>query len=66
MNDQVGFVLKVVFLSTVISILIKAGAPWLAIPARTWMVLIVVCLPSLVLASVLLWRWQLTRSPKAE
>lgn len=51
-----GFVLKVMVLSTVLSIAIKQGGPLLPVAATTPNALIAVWLPSGVLALILGWR----------
>lgn len=56
MNNQLFFVLKVIFLSTLISILIKYGGRLLPISANNYLAIIVVILPSLILALMLWFR----------
>jgi hypothetical protein len=58
MNAQFGFVLKVLILSAAIATGIKYWAPLLNIPASDSLALIVVLLPSLIMAIVLAWRAQ--------
>jgi hypothetical protein len=58
MENQTGFVLKVFLLSAVLSAMIKYVGPYLNIPAESQIVLIIVLLPSLVLAIALWWRNQ--------
>ena len=55
---QAGFILKVLVISTGLSILIKYGGPTLSISTTPTNVLIVVFVPTLVMASALLWRLQ--------
>ena len=56
MSLLVSTLLRVIILSTIISIAIKFGAPQLAIPANTTTATIGVFLPVLLIAIVLGWR----------
>ncbi len=56
MQNQLQFVLKVFLLSAGLSVLIKYVMPNLSIPATATNALIIVFLPTLIMASVLLWR----------
>ncbi len=56
MATQAGFVLKVLFLSAGLSILIKYGGPTLDIVPTPTNVLLTVLLPTLIVAIALLWR----------
>ncbi|KAB8314175.1 hypothetical protein SD81_039975 [Tolypothrix campylonemoides VB511288] len=56
MQNQFGFVLKVFLLSAGLSVLIKYVLPSVSIPATATNALIIVFLPTLIMASVLLWR----------
>ncbi|KAB8332590.1 hypothetical protein SD80_018580 [Scytonema tolypothrichoides VB-61278] len=58
MQNQLGFVLKVFLLSTGLSALIKYILPNLYIPATATNALIIVFLPTVILASVFFWRLQ--------
>ncbi|MGH8002979.1 MAG: hypothetical protein ACREPR_26975 [Brasilonema sp.] len=58
MQNQLGFVLKVFFLSAGLSVLIKYILPSLYIPATATNALIMIFLPVILLTSVLLWRSQ--------
>jgi hypothetical protein len=58
MNTQIGFVLKVLVLSTVLSLAIKYAAPSLAIANTTLNALIGVLLPTVVMTIALIWRWR--------
>ncbi|NMG21075.1 hypothetical protein [Brasilonema bromeliae] len=58
MQNQLGFVLKVFLLSTGLSVLIKYILPNLYIPATATNALIIVFLPTVILASVFFWRLQ--------
>ncbi|BAZ66474.1 MAG: hypothetical protein KME28_21825 [Pelatocladus maniniholoensis HA4357-MV3] len=58
MKNQLGFVLKVFLLSAVISLLIKYAGPFLFIPATSINALIIVLLPTVIMAIALLWRFQ--------
>ncbi|MDJ0775432.1 MAG: hypothetical protein QNJ49_18700 [Mastigocoleus sp. MO_167.B18] len=51
-------IIKVFLLSLVISLLIKDILPNFSIPATTTTALIIVLLPTIVLAFILLWRMQ--------
>lgn len=57
MENQIGFLLKVLVLSAVISVLIKYGGPVLNINGTSLVALILVLLPTVVLAIVLWWRF---------
>ncbi len=58
MQNQLGFVLKLLLLSALISVLIKYVAPSLSISATATNTLIIVLLPSVMMAIALLWRFQ--------
>ncbi|MFB2772900.1 hypothetical protein ACE1AT_27055 [Pelatocladus sp. BLCC-F211] len=58
MKNQLGFLLKVFLLSAVISLLIKYAGPFLFIPATSINALIIVLLPTVMMAIALLWRFQ--------
>ncbi|MBD2678613.1 MULTISPECIES: hypothetical protein [Nostoc] len=58
MENQLGFVLKLLLLSALISVLIKYVAPYLSISATTTNALIIVLLPIAIVAIALLWRFQ--------
>ncbi|MCP6760590.1 MAG: hypothetical protein NHB32_18015 [Fischerella sp. CENA71] len=58
MKNQLGFLLKVFLLSAVISLLIKYAGPFLFIPATSINALIIVLLPTVMMAIALLWRSQ--------
>lgn len=53
MNDNIRFILKVFLLSIVLSLLIKYFAPGLSIPANTWIALMAVLMPTLILGGLL-------------
>ena len=54
MNSQIiGFILKILLLSTVLSLLIKYGGQYLSLAPTTTTVLIIVLLPSLTIGLVL-------------
>jgi len=55
---MVEFILKVLGISTVLSIAIKYGGPWLPVTGNPPTVLTAVLLPSVVMAIGLGWRWQ--------
>ena len=57
MNTQAGFILKVFFLSTAISILIKYGGQLVNFNPTNSVALIVVLLPSLIIALTLGWQY---------
>ena len=54
--QAIGFLLKLLLSSALLSILIKYAAPFLWIPATATSVLIMVLSPTMVMATVLLWR----------
>jgi hypothetical protein len=56
MNTQIGFILKVLILSIVLSLAIKYAAPSLAIPTTNLNALIGILLPTGAMAITLLWR----------
>ncbi len=58
MENKVGFVLKVFFLSAGISFLIKYAAPSLSIRATPTNALMIILLPPAMMAIALLWRFQ--------
>ncbi|MBW4559812.1 MAG: hypothetical protein KME32_01430 [Mojavia pulchra JT2-VF2] len=58
MENHLGLVLKVLLLSTLLSLLIKYVAPSLMIPGTNTIALVSVLLPSVILAIALLWRFQ--------
>jgi hypothetical protein len=58
MENQLSFVLKVFLLSAVISLLIKYVGPFLFIPATSVNALMIVLLPTVIMAIALLWRLQ--------
>lgn len=58
MENKTGFILKIFILSYVLSAMIKYGAPYLKIPAESNIVLIIVLLPTILLAIALWWRYQ--------
>ena len=57
MSTQVGFVLKILLLSAGISLAIKYGGEYLPIEPTTTTALVMVLLPSLVIGSILGWRY---------
>lgn len=59
MQNQTGFIIKVLIISAAVSIFIKYGGPNLGITATPINALILVFLPTLILAIALMWRaWQ--------
>ncbi|MDF5708686.1 MAG: hypothetical protein PUP90_13745 [Nostoc sp. S4] len=58
MENQLGFVLKLLLLSALVSILIKYVAPSLSVSATATNALIIVLLPIAIVAIALLWRFQ--------
>ncbi|AFZ12140.1 hypothetical protein Cri9333_1240 [Crinalium epipsammum PCC 9333] len=56
MSDQIWFILKVLIVSAVLSTLIKYGGSSLSLASTPTLVLIVVFLPSLIVAIALWWR----------
>ena len=52
----IRFLLKLLLFSALLSVLIKYAAPFLWIPATVTSVLIMVLSPTMVMATVLLWR----------
>jgi hypothetical protein len=57
MDTQFGFVVKVLLLSTAISIAIKYSDRFLAIKPTTTITLVIVLLPSSILAVLLAWKY---------
>lgn len=72
MNDKTWLIIKLLLISTALSVAIKYLAPSLHIPVTSTNVLVAIFLPSIVLAILLLWRGQrrplryLRSSPPAE
>lgn len=58
MENKTGFVLKIFILSTILSAMIKYGGSYISIPEKSEIALIIVLLPSIVLAIALWWRYQ--------
>ncbi|MEH1971509.1 MULTISPECIES: hypothetical protein [unclassified Nostoc] len=58
MENQLGFVLKLLLLSALLSLLIKYVGPSLSIPATATNALIIILLPIVIIAIALLWRFQ--------
>ncbi|WP_138498184.1 hypothetical protein [Nostoc sp. PA-18-2419] len=58
MENQLGFVLKLLLLSAFVSVLIKYVAPSLSVSATATNALIIVLLPIAIVALALLWRFQ--------
>jgi hypothetical protein len=56
MNTKLAFITKVMVFSAVGALLIKLGGPLLPITGTSMIALIIVLLPSLILAGVLGWR----------
>ena len=58
MNTQVGFILKVVILSAILSFVIKDEGKLIPLTPTNLNAIIVVLLPTLILSLILGWRWQ--------
>ncbi|MEH2442826.1 hypothetical protein [Nostoc sp.] len=58
MENQLGLVLKLLFLSALLSFLIKYAGPNLSIPATATNALTIILLPIAIIAIALLWRFQ--------
>ncbi len=56
MDNQIGFILKVVLLSAILSVLIKYGGPYLNIPLTAINALLAVFFPTVVIAVLFGWR----------
>ena len=56
MENQLGFLLKLLLFSALLSVFIKSTGPFLWLPATVTNVLIMVLSPTLIMATVLLWR----------
>ncbi|MEI6445878.1 MAG: hypothetical protein WCO29_22800 [Nostocales cyanobacterium ELA583] len=54
--QAIGFLLKLLLFSALLSVLIKYAAPFLFLPATVTNVLIMVLSPTIIMATVLLWR----------
>jgi hypothetical protein len=61
MNDRIGFILKVLVVSTVISLLIKYGGRLISIPPTSINAAIAVFLPTVILALLLIVRSRSSR-----
>ena len=57
MNTQLGFILKILLLSAVISLAIKYGGQYLALQPTVSTALAIVLLPSLIIGFNLGWRY---------
>jgi hypothetical protein len=57
MSTQAGFVLKIFLLSAVVSLAIKYGGEYLWLEPTTMTALAIVLLPSLIIGSILGWRY---------
>ena len=55
-TQTIGFLLKLLLFSALLSVLIKYAAPFLLLPATVTNVLIMVLSPTIIMATVLLWR----------
>ncbi len=55
-TEAIRFLLKLLLFSGLLSVLIKYGSPFVWIPATETNVLIMVLLPTVIMATVLLWR----------
>ncbi len=56
MNDTVAFVVKILILSTLLSVLIKYGGQLLSISPTVAIAIAVILLPSIIMAIALGWR----------
>ncbi len=56
-TQTLGFVLKILLLSTVLSLLIKYGGQYLPLTPTTTTALIIVLAPSLLIGLILGWRY---------
>ncbi len=61
MQNQLVFIVKLIFFSAVLSFLIKYGGTSLAIPQTTTNVIVIILLPTLIMTALLLWRIPKTR-----
>ena len=55
--QEISFVLKILLLSTILSLLVKYGGQYLPISPTTTNALIIVLTPSLAVGSILAWRY---------
>ncbi len=66
MNRETGwFGLKLMLAAAGISVAVKYGGPYLALPEEIPVVIGMIVLPTLILAGIL-WRWQIQSSPSQE
>jgi hypothetical protein len=56
MQNQLGFIVKLIFFSGVLSFLIKYEGASLAIPQTTTNVIVIILLPTLMMTALLIWR----------
>jgi hypothetical protein len=56
MSGQIGFILKVVLVSTILSLLVKYGGRILSIPPTPTNASIAILIPPILMALVLWWR----------
>ncbi len=57
MNTQTGFVIKILLLSTALSVLIKYGGRYIPIQPTNAIAIALVFLPSLIVGSILGWQY---------
>ncbi|MFB2937064.1 hypothetical protein ACE1B6_17585 [Aerosakkonemataceae cyanobacterium BLCC-F154] len=58
MESKTQVILKIFIFSTILSVIIKYFCPYLNVPAESQIALIIVVLPTVVLAIALWWRYQ--------
>lgn len=63
-SKQIGFVVEVLIISTVLSYVIKYGGPYLSISATSLNALIIVILPALVMAIALSIRYAIASAQR--
>ncbi len=56
MSQRIGFLIKIMGISTGLAIAIKSGGPYLNIPASTTSALMLILFPNVALALLLGWR----------
>lgn len=57
MNTQIGFIIKILLLSTALSVLIKYGGRYLPIQPTNAIATVIVILPSLIIGLILGWQY---------
>ena len=57
MDTQTGFIIKILLLSTILSVLVKYGGRYVPIQPTNAIAIVIVILPSLVIGLILGWKY---------